>query len=166
MDITQKTTVREAAAFLKKEHIEELMDKVDPYTPKKPVFEMTVGEFIEALDEDYAKVFFDDPDEYLVIAVGRLKAFKRDIENVQKILALNEIKLDADEVQAQAGIVFPTVGENMLVECVEWFHLHSIREAEDVKLTDWLLMKKSKNAGQKYERNLMKVHEAKAKQRR
>jgi len=166
MDITEKTTVREAAIFLKKEHIDELLEKVNPVTPKKPVFSMTVGEFIEACDDDYVKTFFNDPDEYLIIAVGQLKAYKRDIENVSKILELNKIKQDADEAAAAAGVVFPSFGESILAECLEWFHLHSIEEAENVKLTDWLLVKRAKTAEMKYERNLMRVHDAKLKQKR
>lgn len=156
MEITDQTKVCEAMPFLKPEHVEELMksDKIQPIPYKKSLFEMTVGEFIQCLDDKYTAKFFEDPDELFVIAMGRLKYFKNDMENVGKIMKLNEIRLSADEKAAQKGVVFPSFGESMLCECVGYFNLHSLDEAENIPLSNYLIMKRKKSAEALYERNL------------
>lgn len=154
MDITKKTTVGEALPYLKKEHIEELLEKCDEIALVKPVFSFTVGEFIESLDEEYVMSFFRKYDEPLVVAIGRIKRFRNELEQIRKILSLNEIKLSPEEQAAQHGVVFPSFQENMLCECVEYFHLHSLDEAENIPLSNYLIMKRKKGAEALYERNL------------
>lgn len=159
MEITNETKVCEAMPFLKPEHVEELMksDKVNPIPYKKSIFEMTVGEFIMCLDEKYTAKFFEDPDEYLVVAMGRLKHFRNEMENVSKILKMNEIKLSAEEKSAQRGIIFPSFGESMLCECVDYFNLHSLDEAEKIPFSNYLIMKRKKSAESLYERRLNEI---------
>lgn len=163
--ITNETTVGEASPFLTKEHIDEMLksDKVTPIIYGKSVIEMTVGEFLRCLDDDYVLEFFKDPEERLVIAVGRLKSFRQQIENIQKVFSMNEIKLTQEEQAAQRGVVFPSFGENMLCDCVEYFHLTSLDSAENIPLSNYLIMKRKKSAEALYERNLNKIYSEKAK---
>lgn len=153
--------------FLKPEHVEQLLksDKIQPLPFGKSVFEMTVGEFAECLDENYTARFFENPDELFIIAMGRLKHFKNEIDSVGKILKLNEIKLTADEKAAQRGVVFPTFQENLLCETLEYFHLHSLEEAEKIPLSNYLIMKRKKSAEALYERNLNKIYSEKGKKK-
>lgn len=162
MDITKKTTVGEALPYLKKEHIEELLERCDEIALVKPVFSFTVGEFIESLDEEYVMSFFNKYDEPLVVAIGRIKRFRNELEQIRKILSLNEIKLSPEEQAAQQGVVFPSFQENILCECVEYFHLHSLDEAEKIPLSNYLIMKRKKGAEALYERNLNKIYTKKA----
>lgn len=165
VQITNETTVGEASPFLTKEHIEELLesDKVTPMPYGKPVIEMTVGEFLGCLDDEYALRFFQDPEELLVVAVGRLKSFKKQMEDIQKVMSLNEIKLTQEEQQAQRGVVFPSFEENMLCDCVEYFHLATLDAAENIPLANYLVMKRKKSAEALYERNLNRIYSEKAK---
>lgn len=168
MDITRETTIGEAAPFLKGEHLQQLLD--DPRVTSimgVSVFDMTVGEFLEAMEDDYAyKKFFYDPDANLIEAVGKLKNFRKQMEDVQKLLKMNEPKLSSEETQAQAGVVFPSFEESMLCDCIEWFHLRSMDEAEALPFSDYLVMQRRKNAEALYNRNLNKVYAAKAQRKK
>lgn len=168
MEITRETTVGEAAPFLTKEYMEELLksDKINPMPYGKGVFEMTVGEFLECLDDNYAMKFFDNPEENLVAAIGRLKFFHKQMEDVQKILKMNEITLSSEEQAAQRGVIFPSFAEAMLCDCVDYFHLHSLDDAENVPFSNYLVMKRKKSAEALYERNLNKVYSEKAKRKK
>ncbi len=167
MEITKDTTVGEASPFLKEEHIKELMesDKVAPMAYGKPLVSMTVGEFLECLDENYTMRFFNDPEVPLVVAIGRLKWFKRQMEDVQKVLQINELKLSQEERAAQTGVVFPSFQESVLCDCVEWFNLHSLDAAESVPFSNYLVMKRKKSAEALYDRNLNQIYSQKAKQK-
>lgn len=168
MEITNTTTVGEALPFLKPEHIEELMksEKVQPLPYHKSVFEMTVGEFIECLDDKFAESFFKNPEELLVTAMGTLKHFRNELDSVNKILKLNEVKLTPEETAAQRGVVFPSFQESILCECVEWFHLHSIDDAEKLPFSNWLIMKRKRSADVLFERNLNKLYSDKSKKKK
>ena len=164
MDVTDKTTVAEAAPFLKPEHLRQLIesDRIAPIKGDKSVFEMSIGEFLQCLTDDYAQQFFSNPDELLVVAVGRLKHFKSEMDNVNRILSLNEIKLTAEEKAAQRGVVFPSFGESVLCETVEYFHLNSFDDAEKIPLTNYLIMKRKKGAEALYTRNLNRIYSEKS----
>lgn len=165
MDITRETTIGDAAPFLKEEHIQQLLD--DPRVVSVmavSVLDMTVGEFLEALEPEYAiHKFFYNPEDNLLEAIGKLKSLREQMDDIQKILKLNEPTLTSEEKAAQAGVVFPSFEESMLCECIEWFHLHSMDEAEALSFSDYLVMKRKKSAEALFERNLNKVYANKAK---
>ena len=165
MQITNQTTIAEATPFINGEHLKTLMesDKITPLPLEKSVFSMTIGEFIECLSDDYTMKFFSNPDDILVLAIGRLKTFKQEIENVNKIMSLNEIKLTNEEKAAQRGVIFPSFGETILCEAVEYFNLHSLDDAEKIPLSNYLIMKRKKSAEALYQRNLNKQYEQKQK---
>lgn len=166
MDITRDTTISEAAPFLKEEHIQQLLDDERvPTVMGVSVIGMTVGEFLEALEPEYPiKKFFWDPDGNLLEAIGKIKSFRDQMDGIQKVLKMNEIQLSPEERSAQSGVVFPSFGESLLCECVEWFNLHSIDEAENIPLSNYLVMKRKKSAEALFERNLNKIYTQKAKQ--
>ena len=158
MTITNKTTIGEAALFMKKEHFEQLLEQCEPVRLEKPIISMTVGEFIEACDDDYIMRFFQDKGQLLVVAIGKVKQFNKEMENISKLFKLNETKPTNDELTAQKGVVFPTFQETMLCECLEWFHLHSLDDAEKIPLSNYLIVKRKKTAEARYERNLNKLY--------
>lgn len=164
MEISNRTTVGEASPFLKGEHFEHLLEICDPMPLPHPVIKMTVGEFIEALDEHYALDFIKDREELLVVAVGRVKQFRKEMEDVSKILKQNEIKPTTEEISAQRGVIFPSFKESILCDCLEWFNLHSLDEAENIPLSNYLILKRKKSAEALYERNLNKIYTGKNKQ--
>lgn len=127
---------------------------------------MTVGEFIECLNDDYLSTFFSNGDDLLVVAIGRIKQFKTEMEQIQKLLALNEIKLSNEEKAAQKGVVFPSFEETMLCECVDYFHLHSLDEAEKIPLSNYLIMKRKNSAESLFERNLNRIYTEQSKRKK
>ena len=168
MDITNRTTIGDAAPFITEEHLKTLIDsdKIKAIDLEKPIIKMTVGEFLEALDPAYAiEKFFSDPDELLVNAVGRIKTFKKEIEDISNVLKVNEISLSVEEKAAQRGVVFPSYEESVLCECVEWFHLHSLDDAEKVPLSNYIVMHRKHSAEALFDRNLNKIYNEKAKKR-
>lgn len=162
MKITKETTVGEASVFIKSEHFHSLMEKCEAVPLEKPVINMTVGEFIEATGEDYVNCFFENRDEKLYKAVGRLKQFNKEMESVSRIFKSNEIKPTTEELAAQRGVVFPSFGESMLCDCLEWFHLHSLDDAGNIPLSNYLIVKRKKSAESLYERNLNKIYSEKS----
>lgn len=166
MQITNKTTVGEVLPYLKSEHFEELMKKCDPIPLKKPIISMTLGEFIDALRDDYYHTFFSDYDEPLSVAIGRVNQYKKEMENIAKLMKINEIKETSEEQAAKKGIVWPTYQESMLCNAVEWFNLHSIDEAENLPLSNYLIYARKVAAEAKYERQLNQIYSNKNKQRR
>ena len=75
------------------------------------------------------------------------------------------IKQDADEKQAGQGINFLNSYMSMLVFAQQKFFLHSIEEAENVKLCDYIALKKNEVDGIKYQRNLQKIYQQKHQQK-
>lgn len=163
MKITRNTTIGDVTPFLKGEHLEQLLEKCEPVPLDKPITQMTVGEFIEASRDSYIMTFFENRDELLVTAIGKVKQFNKEMENISKVMKLNEIKPSAEESAAQQGVVFPSFQENMLCECLDWFHLHSLDEANDIPLSNYLIVKRKKSAEALYERKLNKIYSEKNK---
>ena len=120
-----------------------------------PVLKMTVGEFIEALDEGYVAKFLTEKRAYK--ALGKTRAYKEDVKSVLDFLRKLEIEPSADEKRASNGVLFPSFGERMLVDCVRWFNLHSMSDAERLPLVDYMIMAKAEAASSKYQRNYNKI---------
>lgn len=165
MEVTKNTTVGDVLPFLKPEHIEELLKspKISEIPYGKPILGMTIGEFFKCMEDNYLQQFFNNLDEPLAVAVGKYKWFKHQMENINKVLNLNEIKLSNEEKTAQKGVVFPSFQENVLCECIEWFHLHSMDEAEALPLSNYLIYKRKKSAEALFDRNLNNLYAAKQK---
>lgn len=156
--ITNKTTVGEALPFLKGEHLEELLKICDPIPLKKPVISMTLGEFLECLDDNYYQTFFEDYQELLVVAIGRVNQFKKEMEDISKVMKLNEVTESAEEKAAKNGIVWPSFQENMLCNALDWFHLHSLDDAENIPLSNYLVYARKVAAEAKFERQLNQIY--------
>lgn len=166
MKITNRTLVGEVATILNGEHLEKLLEQCPAVELEKPLIGMTVGEFLECLGEDYPYTFFQDNKQRLTVAIGRFKQFKKELEDIQKVLKLNEISTTPEEQAAQNGVVWPTFQEGVLCDCVDWFNLHSLEDAEKLPLTNYLIMKRKKNAESLFERNLNKIYNEKAKRKK
>lgn len=161
MEITADTPTIQVLPLLTEGYLETLMEKLPARPMKKPIWDMTCGEFIRTLDDDYVHTFFQE--DTIGLAIGRLKTYKEDMEKLDKYLKLNEVPETNEEKQAKRGIVFPSFGENILLTVAEFFSLKSLEEAENVPFADYLIVQKHKSANAKFERNLHKVFEAKSK---
>lgn len=164
MVITENTLTATVLPFLTKEQFEKLVEQCDEVQLDKSIFAMTCGEFIESLDDEFIENIFHKT--YLFEAIGQYKTYKREMEQLDKFLKLNEFKLTPEEEKAQVGIIFPTFPERILMTVTEYFHLKSFDEAENVPFSNYLMIIKAKNADSKYERNYQRIMEAKAKTKR
>lgn len=161
MEITADTPTIQVLPLLTDEYLKVLMEKLPARAMKKPIWQMTVGEFLQTLDEDYYQTFFQE--ETIGAAIGHLKTYKEDMEKLDKYLKLNEVPETNEEKQAKRGIVFPTFGENILLTVAEFFHCKSLDEAEEVPFSNYLIVQKHKSAQAKFERNLHQLYQQKSK---
>lgn len=156
MQVTLDTPTVAVLPLLTKEYMDILMEKIPPRAMQKPIWDMTCGEFIECLDEDYTKCFFEE--ETIGAAIGHLKTFQTDMENLNKYLKLNEQKETSEEIAAKRNVVFPTFAESILITVAEFFHLKSFEEAENVPFSNYLLIFKNNSAKAKYEAQLNQIY--------
>ena len=164
MRIDNSTKTGDILRILDRDMFEELMDKVPEVELEKPLLEMTVGEFLTITQDPDSKVTeMLETESNALRAFGMVKRLKSELDGIFKFLKMNEIEENADVKAAKATVVFPTFEEQMLLDCVEAFHLHSMDEAEEVKLTDILVWKKAKSASEKFECKYNKIIEAKNK---
>lgn len=165
MEITRDTLTLAVLPYITEEDFQKLYDELPSVALTTPVISMTIGEFIKATtDENWVKNNILN-EELLVVAIGRLKQFKDEVEKINKYLKLNEMEETGEEKQAKSGVYFCTFAEEMLLDAVSFYHLHSLEEAENLPLTDYLVLHKHKTAEAKFQRNLSKAYAAKEKQK-
>lgn len=164
MVIDEKTLTMTVLPYMSKEQFNELVEKCDEVPLDKPLLDMTCGEFIQSMEDDFLNEIFKEP--YLYDAIGKYKRYKAEMEQIDQYLKLNEFKLSSEEERAQMGINFPSFPERILLTVTEFFHLHSFKEAEKIPFTNYLVVVNSKNADAKFERQYQKIIDQKNKMKR
>lgn len=164
MVISENTLTMTVLPYMSKEQFDELVEKCEEVPLDKPILEMTCGEFIQSMEDDFLNEIFKET--YLYDAIGKYKSYKAQMEQIDTYLKLNEFKLSSEEERAQIGINFPSFPERILMTVTEFFHLHSFKEAEKIPFTNYLVITNSKNADAKFERQFQKIMEQKNKMKR
>lgn len=164
MVIDEKTLTMTVLPYMSKEQFDELVEKCEEVPLDKPLLEMTCGEFIQSMEDDFLNEIFNET--YLYDAVGKYKSYKAQMEQIDTYLKLNEFKLSSEEERAQIGINFPSFPERILMTVTEFFHLHSFKEAEKIPFTNYLVVVNSKNVDAKFERQYQKIIDQKNKMKR
>lgn len=164
MVIDEKTLTMTVLPYMSKEQFDELVEKCEEVPLDKPLLEMTCGEFIQSMEDDFLNEIFNET--YLYDAVGKYKSYKAQMEQIDTYLKLNEFKLSSEEERAQIGINFPSFPERILMTVTEFFHLHSFKEAEKIPFTNYLVITNSKNADAKFERQYQRLMDQKNKMKR
>lgn len=167
MQITKKTKVKEILPFLTEERFNSLLEAVEEYPLDKNILSFTVGEFADLTidEESYIKKILN-PKEKVYIAFGKLKSYRNQMKQLADYLKTFELKLTPEEKQASQGIDLPSTAERMLLDCVKFFNLHSMEEAEKIPLSDWLVLLKDSVATARYSRNYSRIIEQKSKTHR
>lgn len=160
MKVMATTKMRELLPLLNEERIRQLAAEIPPRPLDKPLLHMTCGEFVEALDEQYAMSYFQR-EELAFDAFGKYRQFLDEMQAITAYLKRYEVTTDADEKAAAQGVEFPTMQERILLDCVRFYSLHSTVEAEKLPLGDWLLVVKSEGAAAQYQRRLAKIQQNK-----
>lgn len=167
MVITKKTRVKDITLLIPKNRLQEFINSFPPYPLDKPILSMSVGEFCNLIiDEDSFLDSIIRPRERAYIAFGRLHQYSLEMKNLSDYLKRFEIHLSQEEKAAGKGIDFPETPERIILDCVKAYHLHSTKEAEDLPITDWILILKDNVATAKYSRNYSKILEQKSKAHR
>lgn len=126
---------------------------------------MTIGEFSEILLDEQAYIMkILNPRAKVWKAFGQLKSFQRQMREVSNFMKKYEIKQTPEEKQASIGISFPDFCAKMLITVVQFFNLHSFKEAEQIPLADYLVILQDQSSAVKYQRNYSKILEQKSKQ--
>lgn len=167
MIISKRTKVKNLINLIKPERMEEFIKSFPPYPLKKSILSMSIGEFANILlDEDSFLNSLIKPNERAYIAFGRLHQYSKEIKDLSNYLSSMQINLTPEEQAAGRGVDFPSFVERMLLDCVKTFHLHSMVEAEQIPLTDYLVVLKDQISSAKYQRNYNKILEQKSKTHR
>ena len=163
MKITKRTKTRDVLPLLTQDTLKELLEKVPAVPLDKPLITLTVGEFGEIIEDEETYIGKLLKHRKVLKAFGLLKQYRQEIEAISKFFKLYDVRKTADESNAAIGVRFPNFGQRMLIDCVKWFHLNSMEEAEKVKLSAWLTMWQDEAANALYQRNYSKILEQKHK---
>lgn len=161
MRIDRRTKTADVLPLLNEERLNYILSCVPPVPLKKAVLEMTVGEYVEALEPGWSLGLLKT--RRAITAFGRLKQFRREMEGIAKFFERYTVPADPKDKAAMAGIQFPTPQESILLEAFEMFHCTSldragivakwfgVRGAADVPLAEFLLAYKRKAASAQLE---------------
>lgn len=184
MKITKHTPLNEVIYFMTTDRWSAILDQVSDQDIAlqgwQSIKSHTLGEFIklsQALEKKDLSFIIDTffvterkwcqrPKMPTLWEVAvRLKWLFKEFEEINKFFEDLTIKQDADEKQAGQGINFLNSYMSMLVFAQQKFFLHSIEEAENVKLCDYMALKKNEVDSIKYQRNLQKIYQQKHQQK-
>lgn len=166
MIIDRLTKTKDILPLLTQDTLKELLEKVPAVPLDKPLLSMTVGEFGEMVEDEETHIAKLLKHRKALKAFGLLRQYKQEIEAISKFFKLYDVRRTADESNAAIGIKFPNLGQRMLIDCVKWFHLNSMEEAEKITVGEWLTFWMDEAANMLYQRNYQKLLEQKNKAKR
>lgn len=157
--------MKEILPLLTEKRLEYMLDKIQEFPLEKPILAMTIGEFSDIILDEQAYVMqLLNPRERAWKAFGRLKSFRRQMEEVSNFMKRYEIKQSQEEKQAAVGVEFPDFIAKILITVTQFFGLHNFQEAENIALADYLVILQDQSSAVKYQRNYSKILEQKSKQ--
>lgn len=148
---------------------DEEFESIMTITDIKPVelgddslFHISVGEFLTEVLENADKYITErvlcvDDNIPAAKAIGRLKTFQSEFSAISKVIDNCRPVTSDIERAAASGIVFPSFPEQVLLSVVEYFHLRSIAEAENLPFADYLLVLRSQSAEAKFNRRYQQL---------
>lgn len=155
--LTSKTKTRALLPLIGSENaFKEVLKKVPPKALPVAVLDMSVGEWLAAVnDKEYAMKYLEE--EYAVVAFGYLRQFLKEMADLSAFIEGLAVSQTPDEKRAAEGVKWPNFGQRVLIDCVKFFGLHSFAEAEDVKVGDWVTMYMDAAAASQYQKNIMQA---------
>ena len=166
MKITEKTRTRDILPLLTDETLKEVLEKVPAVPLKKHLLEMSIGEFSGILESEEQFIADILKTRKALKAFGLLKQYKQEMEALAGFLKRFDTKRTQEEEAAAKGVLFPNMAQRMLIDVVKWFGLHSTREAEKITVGEWLTIWQDEAASALYQRNYMRIMDAKNKTKR
>lgn len=164
--LDKKSKTKKVLPLLSAEDIEEIMKQIDEVPLETPILEMTIAQFSAVVDDE--STFIEDiltKEKYLFNALGRLKSYKRQMNELTNFFKLYDIKQTKEEKQAAVGVVFPDMLSKMLLTVTKFFGLKSFDEAEKVKLSAYLMIFQDESSSALYQRNYNNIINQQMKQK-
>lgn len=163
MKITEKTRCREVEHLMTPEKMDEFI-KLPEIETKEP-FRMRKFMDLTIKQLDW---ILDHPDKVLKIIratsprlldfVGRVKGLKANMKFLEDFLKSYQVEQTKQERQAMRGIAFPGFTDQILIDLIEFYHLHSVKQASRMRLKEWLLCSQSKMSRNKFQSELSRIH--------
>lgn len=164
--ITKRTKTKNILPLLNESSFNRLLDAVPEYPLETSIFSMRIRQFAEILENETEFISMLLKHKRILVAVGRVKQYKKEVESLSKFLKMYDYKQTYEEKQASHGIVYPSMAQRMLTDCVRFFCLKSFEEAEEKTVSDWLTVFQSDAANALYQRKLHEEFEKKMKKKK
>lgn len=164
MLIDKRTRTKDLLPLLgDKERMERLLEQVEEYPLPKPLISLTCGQFIDATDPEYILGYLKQ--RRALKALGMIKSYKRQLDEITKLMGMNKVKESEEMKRAKINVVFPTFAEDILLTVTEYLHLDRVEKAADVPFSEFLMIQRRTSAEAKVSDNYRKIMEQKSKQR-
>lgn len=163
IQITYKTKTKDILPLLNAENIERLLEVMPEQPLETAIFSMKIKQFADILEDEEMFISQILKEKRALIAFGRLKTYKKQIEQFANFLKMYDFKKTSEETAASKGIVFPNLSQRMMSDCVRYFHLKSFTEAENCTISDWLTVFQEDAANALYQRRMHEIFEKKNK---
>ena len=161
--LSKRTKTRDILPVLTKEQLEDFMSKIPEVPLKTPILSMKISEFSKIIDDEEAFVNKILSKRRLFKALGLLKSYKRQMNELTKFIKMYEVKQTQEEKAAAVGILFPDLVSYMLLTVTKFYHLNSMKQAEKMKVSEFLIVFQEDSSGLLYQRNYNKIMQAKNK---
>lgn len=155
--ITDKTKTRTVVALLNDKNIEEFIDQVPEVELDTKITEMTIADFEDAIDDTQSYVSRFLNEKYALIAFGKIKRFRTELESTLNYIKSLSIEGDDREKQASEGIQWPSMCMRMRLDLCESLHLHDLKDAEKKELWQWIAFEQRKSAVEQYNRRFSEL---------
>lgn len=133
------------------------------------LFDMSVGDVCQCISSEQAFAdWIDNHNDWLIsrkiaFAKGFIKASEVTFGYFKKFESDGDATFNRAAAEVGGDI---TMAESIILDCVEFYHLHSTKEAEVLPFSDWFMMKRREvinNAVERrYNKYLMKEQEVKS----
>jgi hypothetical protein len=143
---------------LNNEVLATLFDEVPAKTVD--IMSMTVGEVASCIISNESLVnYIDKHNDWLITEkIAFFKGFCKSAEQVFSYFKKFENDVDAEYGRAVGEVGEDiSMAESMLLDCVDYYHLHSTSEAEKLPFSDWFMMKRREVVKNAVERRYNKI---------
>lgn len=164
--ITKRTKTKDILPLLNEDSFKRLLDAVPEYPLETSIFSMKIKQFAEILEDETEFISLLLKHKRILVAVGRVKQYKKEVEQFANFLKMYDYKQTTEEKRASHGIVYPSMAQRMLTDCVRFFNLKSFDEAEQKTVSEWLTVFQSDAANALYQRKLHEEFEKKMKKKK
>lgn len=164
--ITKRTKTKDILPLLNEDSFKRLLDAVPEHPLETSIFSMKIKQFAEILEDETEFISLLLNHKRILVAVGRVKQYKKEVEQFANFLKMYDYKQTNEEKRASHGIVYPSMAQRMLTDCVRFFNLKSFDEAEQKTVSEWLAVFQSDAANALYQRKLHEEFEKKMKKKK